>query len=160
MSSHTLIHIHHSSVVRSLTIHYSPSTSPLPHLIGEQQAQVLLEAAIPKGFPGGGSDTRQMTFDLWPIHWHIHIHGHRHLTWSPGNCELLWSVSLWKQTVCSHFPCLPNSAFPCRSVEAAALNCLNLWPCGFLSGKRTLRLQPRNSFVDLAFSNFITLTLC
>lgn len=57
--------------------------------------QVLLEAAICKTLlRGGGSDDRQMTFNLWPVDQPTHTHRHTHLTWGPGNCECLVFVSV------------------------------------------------------------------
>lgn len=57
------------SVVGSPAECYIPLSSLRLHLIGELQAQVLLEGTKCKRFTKGeGSDTSHMTFDLWPVH--------------------------------------------------------------------------------------------
>lgn len=82
-------------------------------------------------FPQGGSDTRQVTFDLWPSHWHTH-------TWTQTPDLEAWQ--LWTSGLCLYrkklsvviFHACPALPFLVGQWRPIALNCLNLWPCGFL----------------------------
>lgn len=129
-------------MVGSLSTVFNAFLSPLLELRVELQAQVLLDAAICKGFPKGAQipgrwsltcdqyvDTCTQTPDLQP--WQL---------WTSGLYGNRLSVV---------------SACPMQG-KLTAVNYLNLWPCRFLRGHKPLRPQPHNSLVDV--SNFINLT--
>ncbi len=110
---------------------------PAPGSDRRAQAQVLLEAVIHAIFAEG---VRYQAGDLWPMTSTL-AHTYTDTDTWPGALATVnfWSVSSCRLSVAIVHAC-PMLPFLVGQRRPAALNCLNLWPGGFLREK-TLRLQ-------------------